>query len=46
MIIYNNGCSHTKEGDSLFSNSYLDIVAKELFNDNFEIYKIEEKERG
>jgi hypothetical protein len=35
MIIYNNGCSHTYEAYTKFSNSYIDIVASELTDFKF-----------
>jgi len=36
MIVYINGCSHTKGGEDNFSNSYVDIVVKELSDEPHE----------
>jgi hypothetical protein len=36
MIIYSNGCSHTRGGEDFFSNSYVDIVVKELSDEPHE----------
>lgn len=42
MIIYSNGCSHTKTADFFFSHGYFDIVAKELFNSDYNIHDLNE----
>ena len=41
MIIYNNGCSHTKTGEDFFSHGYFDIVCKELFNNDYQSVTLE-----
>lgn len=41
MIIYNNGCSHTKTGEDFFSHGYFDIVCKELFGNDYHSVTLE-----
>jgi len=41
MIIYNNGCSHTKTGEDFFSHGYFDIVCKELFSNDYHTVALE-----
>jgi len=43
MIIYSNGCSHTKFGDDFFSISYPEIVIKEMCDDD---YVVDDLDRG
>ena len=35
MVIYSNGCSHTKTSDHFFSHGYIDIISKELFGESY-----------
>jgi len=43
MIIYSNGCSHTRGGEDFFSNSYVDIVVKELSNESHKIINLNDR---